>query len=213
MFLLFLAAHAVQSTWSFFTMQRFGWTEREVGYSLGVVGILVSIVQGGLIRVVIPKIGQVKSVYLGLTMTVIGLLLFSFANAGWMMYVCLIPYCLSGFAGPALSGILSTQVSASEQGELQGAMTSIQSLTSIIGPLVMTNLFAIFAAKNAQPYFPGAPFMAGAILTIFSIYAVFYTLKKNHYIEHKPSTPGVAPIIEPTGMPSLVETDVMGQTN
>jgi DHA1 family tetracycline resistance protein-like MFS transporter len=186
LFLLFLAFHSVQSTWSFFTMERFGWNERQVGYSLGVVGVLVAIVQGGLIRVVIPKIGQVKSIYLGLWMTVIGLLLFSIANQGWMMYLCLIPYCLSGFAGPAMQGILTGQVSMNEQGELQGALTSIQSLTAIIGPLLMTNLFATFADKTVEPYFPGAPFLAGSILTIFSIYFVYRTLKRNRYSEPRP---------------------------
>jgi DHA1 family tetracycline resistance protein-like MFS transporter len=173
---IYLAAHAVQSTWTYFTMERFGWNEAMVGYSLGVVGLLVAIVQGGLIRIVIPKIGQKRSVYAGLILYGVGFLLFAFASKSWMMFAFLVPYCLGGIAGPALQGIISTQVPANEQGELQGALTSLMSVTSIIGPPMMTNLFAWFTGSHAPFYFPGAPFLAGAILTVLSVFFAMRTL-------------------------------------
>ena len=174
---VYLAAHAVQSTWTFFTMERFKWDEAMIGYSLGAVGLLVAIVQGGLIRVITPKIGQKNSVYAGMLLYSIGFLLFAFANQSWMMFAILIPYCLGGIAGPALQGIISNQVPANEQGELQGALTSMMSATSIVGPPLMSNIFHYFTSPEAPVYFPGAAFMLGCILTLFGLFFAARSLK------------------------------------
>lgn len=176
--LIYIAAHAVQSTWSFFTISRFNWSEKEVGYSLGFVGILIAVVQGGLIRWINPKLGPNRSVYLGLSLYALGLLLFGFASAGWMMYAILIPYCLGGICGPSLQGILSSQVPPDEQGELQGALTGLVSLTSIIGPPLMTGLFAFFSSNSAPIHLPGAPFLLGAVLSLASLYLSWKVLRK-----------------------------------
>jgi DHA1 family tetracycline resistance protein-like MFS transporter len=177
--LTYIAAHAVQSTWSYFTMKQFGWTSEGVGYSLAFVGLMVGLVQGLLIRFIIPKLGQQRSVYVGLLLYAVGFMSFAFATEGWMMFVFLVPYCLGGIAGPALQGIMSSQVPANEQGELQGALTSLVSLTSIVGPIMMTELFAYFASDKAALYFPGAAMTAGAILTLFAAAAARISLKKN----------------------------------
>ena len=175
--LLYIAAHAVQSTWTYYTMSKFGWDERLVGYSLGFVGLTVGIVQGGLIRVVIPKLGQHKSVYVGLILYAIGFVLFAFASQTWMMFAFMIPYALGGIAGPSIQGIISKHVPPNEQGELQGALTSLMSATSIFGPLLMTNLFAYFTSTAAPFHFPGAPMLFGAALTIVSAFLAFRTLQ------------------------------------
>lgn len=167
--LVYTAAHAIQSNWSFYTIEKFGWNSTMIGLSLAAVGLMISIVQGGLIRIIIPKIGQKRSLYFGLSLYVVGFVLFAFASQGWMMFAFLIPYCLGGIAGPALQGIISSQVSANEQGELQGALTSLMSATSIVGPLIMSQLFAYFTAKGAPIYFPGAPMLMGALLTLISL--------------------------------------------
>lgn len=174
--LVYIAAHAVQSTWTFFTIERFSWSKAMVGYSLGMAGLCVAIVQGGLIRIINPLLGPNRSVYVGMMMYAVGLSLFAFSNQGWMMFVFLIPYCLGGIAGPSLQGIISNQVPANEQGELQGALTSLISVTSIIGPPLMTNLFAFFTRKNSVIYFPGAAFMMGAILVSISGFLAWRTL-------------------------------------
>lgn len=174
--LIYIAAHSVQSNWAYYTMLKFNWNEAWVGYSLGFVGLLVGIVQGGLIRIIIPKIGQNNSVYLGLTLYSIGLLLFGVATTSWMMFAFLIPYSLGGICGPALQGIISSEVPPTEQGELQGALTSLMSVTSIIGPLLMNNLFAYFTSPSAPIYFPGAPFILGFILCAFSTWFAYYNL-------------------------------------
>src|ERR1017187_7882564 len=107
---MYMANHAVESNWTYFTMEKFKWDETMVGYSLGFVGVLVAIIQGGLIRVIIPKLGAKRSVYFGLIFTMMGFVLFAFASQSWMMFVFLVPYCLGGIGGPALQGIISNQV-------------------------------------------------------------------------------------------------------
>jgi MFS transporter, DHA1 family, tetracycline resistance protein len=174
--LIYVAAHAVQSNWSFYTIEKFKWSPTMIGLSLTAVGVLISAVQGGLIRVIIPKLGQKKSLYVGLALYSLGFLLFSFATQGWMMFVFLIPYCLGGIAGPALQGIMSSQVPPNEQGELQGALTGLMSATSIIGPLLMTQLFSYFTAPTTSVYFPGAPMLMGALLTLLSLVLAMRTL-------------------------------------
>jgi DHA1 family tetracycline resistance protein-like MFS transporter len=165
--------------WSFFTIYRFNWTEKMVGISLSVVGLLVAVVQAGLIRIITPRIGNKRSIYIGLGLYSLGLFLFAFATQSWMMYAFLVPYCLGGIAGPALQAIMSGQVPRNEQGELQGALTSLMSATSIIGPLLMTNLFAYFTSTKAPVLFPGAPFLTGAILMLLSTFLAFRSLKRN----------------------------------
>ncbi|MBC6610061.1 TCR/Tet family MFS transporter [Hymenobacter sp. BT507] len=166
--LIYLASHATQSTWSYFTMYRFGWDEKWVGYSLGVIGALTGLVQGVLIRYINPRLGPTRSVVLGLSLYAVGLLLFAFAGQGWQMFVFLVPYCLGGIAGPALQGIMSGQVPANEQGELQGALTSLVSVTAIIGPPLMTGLFSYFTSPKAPIHFPGAAFLTAAVLAVLS---------------------------------------------
>jgi DHA1 family tetracycline resistance protein-like MFS transporter len=176
---IYVAAHAVQSTWSYFTMEKLKWDEAMVGYSLGVVGILVSLVQGLLIRYTTPLFGPKKSVYIGLALYTLGLILFAFASQSWLMFVFLVPYCLGGVAGPALQALMSNQVPANEQGELQGALTSLISVTSIVGPPLMTGLFAFYTKPTAMVYFPGAPFLAGAVFMLVSLLMAMRTLKRN----------------------------------
>ncbi|MEP2024705.1 MAG: tetracycline resistance MFS efflux pump, partial [Reichenbachiella sp.] len=146
--------------------------------SLGFVGLMVAIVQGGLVRIVIPKIGDRNGVYLGLTLYFIGFVLFAFASEGWMMFVFMVPYALSGFAGPSLQSIMTGQIPEDQQGELQGAITSMISLTAIIGPPLMTDLFARFTNESLGLYFPGAPYLMGAIFTFMSIGFALRTLRK-----------------------------------
>lgn len=174
--LIYIAVNAVQSSWTYYTMLKFNWNEAWVGYSLGFVGLMVAIIQGGLIRVVIPKIGENNAVYLGLGFYSLGMLLFAFATNTLMMFLFIIPYTLGGFCGPALQGIISNQVPPTEQGELQGALTSLMSATSIVGPILMNSLFAYFTGPSTPYYFPGAPFILGAILFMLSTWFAYYNL-------------------------------------
>jgi DHA1 family tetracycline resistance protein-like MFS transporter len=176
-FLIYVASHAVQSNWSYFNIEKFKWSPKMIGISLAVVGVLVSLVQGVLVRFVNPKIGNEKSVYVGLGLYTIGLILFGLASQSWMMFAFLIPYCLGGISGPGLQAIISGSVPSNEQGELQGSLTSVISITSIVGPLVMSNLFAFFTGPIAPFYFPGAPFMLAALLMLLSCFFAYKALR------------------------------------
>ncbi len=173
---VYIASHAVQSTWSYFTMYAFDWSEADVGYSLGAVGVMSALVQGVLIRWLIPKIGQKASVYIGMFMYMAGLLALTFITKGWMVYPTIVMYSLGGVAGPALQGIMSNEVPGNEQGELQGALTSMMSATAIVGPVVMTSLFAFYTEEGASIIFPGAPFLLGAILVLIGWFFAWRTL-------------------------------------
>ena len=176
-FLIYVASHAVQSNWSYFNIEKFKWSPKMIGISLAVVGVLVSLVQGVLVRFVNPKIGNERSVYVGLGLYTVGLVLFGLASQSWMMFAFLIPYCLGGISGPGLQAIISGSVPANEQGELQGSLTSVISITSIVGPLVMSNLFAFFTGPIAPFYFPGAPFMLAALLMLLSCLFAYKALR------------------------------------
>jgi DHA1 family tetracycline resistance protein-like MFS transporter len=181
LFLVYIGSHAVQSNWSFFTIERFHWSTAMIGISLAVVGLLVGLVQAGLTRVVNPKLGNEKSIYLGLFLYSIGMFLFAFATQSWMMFAFLVPYCLGGICGPALQSVMASHVPSNQQGELQGSLTGVMSLTTIIGPLLMTNIFAHFTAKAAPVYFPGAPFLVGAVFMLASAAIAYYVLHRKSW--------------------------------
>lgn len=191
--LIYIAGFAVQGTWTFYTMEKFKWDEKTVGLSLATIGVSFAIVQGGLSRVIIPKLGQLRSVYVGLTFSAIGFALFGFANQSWMMFAFMAVYAMGGIAQPSIQGIISNQVPSNEQGELQGALTSLTSTTSIFGPLIMTNLFSFFTSPKAPMYLPGAPFFLGSVLILISAILARRGLKRNLVIADLKSaqtTPG-----------------------
>jgi len=178
MFFVYTASHAVQSNWGFYTIEKLGWTEKLIGISLGVVGFLVGGVQAGLTRVVNPKLGNEKSIYIGLAFYAVGMMCFAFSGSTWVMMVSIVPYCLGGISGPAIQSVIAAHVPMNEQGELQGALTSLISLTAVIGPPVMTNLFSYFTHKGAPVYLPGAPFILGSILMLTSAVIAWNALTK-----------------------------------
>ena len=179
-FLLYVASHAVHSNWSFFTMYQFNWDEKMVGISLGVIGLLVGLDQGGLIRWINPKLGNEKSIYVGMGLYTIGMFLFATATQSWMMFVFLIPYCLGGIAGPAMQAVISEQVPANEQGEIQGTMSSLMSASAIIGPPMMSTVFYFFTHNEAPFKFAGAPFVLAGFLMLLSTIVAYLSFKKRH---------------------------------
>ena len=177
-FVMYVASHAVQSNWSYYTMYKLHWDEKMVGISLGVVGLLIGIVQGGLIRWINPKLGNEKSIYLGMALYAIGMFLFAFASQSWMMFVFLIPYCLGGIAGPAMQAVVSADVPPSEQGKIQGTLTSLMSASSIIGPPLMAMIFYYFTHDGAPFQFAGAPFILAGVMMVVSALLAYFSFKK-----------------------------------
>jgi DHA1 family tetracycline resistance protein-like MFS transporter len=178
--LLFIASHSVQSNWGYYVIEKFNWSPAMIGYSLSIVGVAVAIVQGGLIRIIVPKIGNKNAIMLGFLLYIIGFGCFAFAPNGLMMMIFILPYCLAGIGNPAMQSIISNQVPDNAQGEIQGIVTSMQSLGAIFGPPAMTFIFAFFIDKGNQIYFPGAPFIFSAFLTIIGLIIAIVTLRKHH---------------------------------
>lgn len=160
---------SLYATWNYFTIERFGWTPGQVGWSLAAVGVTGALVQGVLSRRLIPKFGARRIVVAGTVSAVAGYVIYAFAGQGWMMYVGIVVSALQGLVFPSLQGMMSAGVPASEQGELQGAVSSIQSLSAIFGPPLMTGSFAYFSSPGAPVYLPGAPFVLAAILSVVTL--------------------------------------------
>ena len=172
-----MASHSVQSNWSFFGKEVFDWDELDIGISLAVVGFFVAIVQAVLIGRAVKKFGQSKTIYIGLACNLTGFILFAIASEEWMIYSFLAVYVMGGLAGPTLQGIMSSEVPANEQGEFMGAITSLQNLGNIFGPLIMTGIFFYFTTSS-NFYFPGAAFALAAIFSIVSGTIIYKTISK-----------------------------------
>jgi DHA1 family tetracycline resistance protein-like MFS transporter len=176
--IVYIGQKAIEGVLPFYLIEKFQWNLHSIS-ALGIfIGLLIAGIQGGFVRWTIPKFGLRKNILAGIAFYGIGLILISFNNVGWLMYVYMIPYCMGGIGGTALQGFISDNVPANEQGELQGALASLVSLTTIIGPLMMTTLFHHFTKKDASVYFPGAPFLLGAVLMFISVILTIRSFKK-----------------------------------
>jgi MFS transporter, DHA1 family, tetracycline resistance protein len=163
-----LAQQAFASTWSYYTMFRFNWSEAAVGGSLAFVGMIMAISQGALTRVLIPRFGERRSVFIGMLVGAAAYTGFAFATSGWMMYAWMTGWLAAGLVYPSLNAIMSQRVPANAQGELQGAVASLYSLAAVLGPPLMTHLFGRFSAPASRVQFPGAAFLCSAILVVVS---------------------------------------------
>jgi DHA1 family tetracycline resistance protein-like MFS transporter len=161
--LMQFAHDSLPSTWTYYTMLKFGWGPGDVAWSLVAIGVLTAFSFAVLPRLVVPRIGERGAVYLGFAFGMVAYLGYAFAAKAWIFYAWMIPFTLGGVGGPALNAIMSHSVPPTEQGELQGASSSITSLTSVVAMWAMPTLFAWFTAKDAPIYFPGASFFAAAI--------------------------------------------------
>lgn len=178
LFLIYLAGQSVNTVWGYYGMEKFKWDTHDIGISLAVVGACIFLVQGILIRYTIKAWGESKSVIIGIMFYTIGFFLYALATEGWMMYAFTIVYCLGGVCGPALNGIIANNIPANQQGELQGGLTSLMSLTSIIGPVLMTQIFHHFTAVDAPVYFPGSSMLFAGILMLCGLILSVIQLKK-----------------------------------
>jgi DHA1 family tetracycline resistance protein-like MFS transporter len=164
-----IAHDANPATWSYYTMLKFGWTESTVGYSLMVVGIAVMAVNALLVGPAIEKLGERGAVIGGFLAMSFGFFAFAYATESWMMFAAIFPFALIGIAQPALRGMMANRVPEDAQGELQGVVGSLMSLTMIVSPLIMTQLFGYFSSEVAPIYFPGASFFAAGALGLVAL--------------------------------------------
>ena len=168
-FIYGIAFFVYPSIWAYFGKLQFGWGPGMIGLSLGAFGIGIAIVQGVLIRPILARIGERNAVLLGLGVDVVAFVALGFVTNGWIALALTPLTALGSIAGPALQGIMSRTAPDDQQGELQGALTSINAVASIAAPLAMTQVFFYFTHENAPIYLPGAPFILSAILVVGAI--------------------------------------------
>jgi DHA1 family tetracycline resistance protein-like MFS transporter len=178
-FIYGIAFFVYPSIWAYFGKLQFGWGPGMIGLSLGAFGIGIAIVQGVLIRPILARIGERNAGVLGLGVDVVAFIALGFVTNGWVALALTPLTALGSIAGPALQGIMSRTAPDDQQGELQGALTSINAVASIAAPLAMTQVFFYFTHENAPIYLPGAPFILSAILVVGAIAVYLPVLRTN----------------------------------
>ncbi|MBS0432384.1 MAG: TCR/Tet family MFS transporter [Proteobacteria bacterium] len=169
-FLIALAQYSLNATYVLYTDYRYGWGPQIVGFTLGLVGLCSGVVQAVLVAKLMPKLGERRMILCGLAMCTVGYLVFGFASVAWLFLIGIPFLSLGGLAGPPAQSMITHQVDPSEQGRLQGALTSLQSLAGIFGPALFANLFALFISDHAPVrHLPGAAFVLAAILVAVAL--------------------------------------------
>lgn len=178
LFLYQLAQHVYPSIWVYYTKEAFRWGNSEVGISLGVFGISYALVQGWLIRKFLARLSESRVALWGLLLNALGMASLLFVTEGWVIYILLPFTALGGLAAPAMNGVMSRCVAEDAQGELQGAIASIIGMTTILSPLMMTQLFSYFTADGAAYYLPAGVFGIAALITLAALIPLQYALTK-----------------------------------
>jgi DHA1 family tetracycline resistance protein-like MFS transporter len=179
-FLINVAHQALPSTWVLYTSFRYGWTSRQVGISLAVVGLMAGIVQAGLTRIVVGRLGEARTALLGLGIAVLSYAGYGLATSSWMIYAILVFGSLGGMVGPAVQGMISRSVDANEQGGVQGSLMSLASVAGIIGPPIAAALFAWFISDRSPVYVPGAAFFFSSALVFIGMLLAMRSFRTNH---------------------------------
>lgn len=168
-FLMQFAYQALPSVFSYFAKFKYGWTPAEIGYALTFVGLTAAVVQGGLIRKLMPLLGETRAVLVGATSMTISFIGYAFFSpAGPYIYLWIAVGGLGGLMMPAMQGLMSSAVPSDSQGELQGAVASVMSMTMMFAPLVMTQIFTAYT-DGEGPVLPGAPLVLSSILIALSM--------------------------------------------
>ena len=159
-----LAQRGLENTWVLYTIFMFNWSERTNGLVLGLVGVMAVIVQGGLVRPAIKRFGERNCVLYGLAISAITFAGYGLAVKGWMILAFIVFGSLGGICGPAIQSIVAGAVPSSDQGKIQGSLTSLMSLTNIVAPLLFTSgVFGYFTSSSAPFQLGGAPFLLGSL--------------------------------------------------
>jgi len=169
LFLWALGNQVMPTTWAFYTKLRFGWSEAMIGASFAAVGVVMASSQAIVMRFVVPRLGERRAALTGIVSGTVGYAGFGLATASWMMFALLITWFFAAIVMPTTNALMSHRISPDAQGELQGAVASLFSLAAILGPPLMTHLFAHFTAPESTIHVPGAAFLAAALLALGSL--------------------------------------------
>jgi MFS transporter, DHA1 family, tetracycline resistance protein len=165
-FLVQLAYVVLPSTTVLYMSYRYGWNELTIGLALAGVGAAAVVVQGGLVRPVVKRVGERTALAIGLIFGAAGFTIYGLAPTGFIFALGIPVMAMWGFAGPSIQALMTRHVSASEQGQLQGATASIAAIASLIGPGVFTQLFAWSIRPGSGVHAPGAPYFLAAAFVL-----------------------------------------------
>jgi len=178
-YLLFTISHQVYpAVWSYFTIEKFDFSPKMIGASLATFGFFMALVQGGLIRVIIPRLGEMRTAMWGMALNFVVFIIVAFLGEVWMLFALMPLMTIGAVAGPALQGIMSQLVEDDAQGELQGIFASVTGIALILSPITMTSFFKYFTSTEAPYYLPGAPFLASSVLEISAIAMLFVVARR-----------------------------------
>ncbi|MBY0309362.1 MAG: TCR/Tet family MFS transporter [Phycisphaerales bacterium] len=178
LFLLNLAQFALHATWALYTEHRYHWEKWQIGMSLFAVGLGAAVVQGGLARKLIPRLGEPRSLLVGIGIGTAAYFCYGLAQQGWMIYVIVAVASLGGIAQPACQAIITAQVGPTQQGTVQGALTSMQSLAGIFGPLLGGWVFASAVSADPTEVRNGASFFVSGTLALIGLGVAAYAMKR-----------------------------------
>lgn len=174
-----LAGNVYPAVWAYFAIERFGWSTAMVGASLAAYGACFVAIQGGLLRPILAKLGEWRTAFLGLSLAIVGFSVLAMLTSGAIGFLLTPLFALRGISNPAMVGILSGRVGAEAQGELQGILAAMTGLATLVSIPLMTQIFSAATQPEGTIYFPGAPFVAAAVLSI----AAFLLLLRVHRME------------------------------
>jgi DHA1 family tetracycline resistance protein-like MFS transporter len=162
--------------WAYYTQAAFGWDARMIGLSLAAYGVAYAVVQGGLIRIILPWLGEVRAIYFGFGINILAMLGYGFVSEGWIALVLVVFAAGGAIVAPALQGVMSRAAGNDQQGELQGVLASLSAVATIISPLMMTQAFFWFTREDAQIFLPGAPFLLASVLMLLAM-AIYFMIQ------------------------------------
>src|SRR6266581_364511 len=175
--LYYLAHQALQTVYVLYTEYRYDWNQRDIGFSLAVVGVCAALVSGLLIGPIVKRFGERRSLLAGLCFGTIGFAGFAVAGHGWIL-LAVIPFiALWGIAAPAMQSLMSRHVDPSSQGKLQGAINSLRAITGMAGPILFTQIFAVAISSHSGLHLPGAPYYVAALLLGASLLLAIYVTR------------------------------------
>lgn len=174
-----LAQRGLETVFVLYTDYRYGWGPAENGLALALVGVMAAVVQGGLVRPTVQHLGERRTVLLGLSISLLGFVGYGLASQGWMMLAVIAVASLGAVAAPAIQGLVAGVVPSTEQGSVQGTLTSLLSLTSVLAPLISGGLFGVFSGGGAIVEAPGMPFYVGAGFLAVALVLVVRALRRN----------------------------------
>jgi DHA1 family tetracycline resistance protein-like MFS transporter len=186
-FILMLAQNMMFSLWALYTDHRFGWTPREVGFSLAFAGLLMGLVQGALVKKIVPRLGETRSVITGLIILSLAYASYGLSTASWIMYVIMTVAAFAGITQPALQSYVTKHIPPNEQGAVQGVFGSLQSFSGVPGPLIATYIFGWSVLPGHAAWMSGIAFFVTSGLLLLAMF-----LARRAFSLHAPVQPAQA---------------------